>query len=115
MQTYILKRTLLFIPTLIFVTIVVFVILRVVPGDPALMLISGQGDEAGEGSITEEAIAQMRAKLGTDRSIVIQYADWVWGMVRLDFGISYLWDTPVVDDLKDRFPITLELTLLALL
>ena len=114
MQTYILKRTLLFIPTLIFVTIVVFVILRVVPGDPALMLISGQGDEAGEGSITEEAIAQMRAKLGTDRSIVVQYADWVWGMLRLDFGMSYWWDTPVVDDLKDRFPITLELTLLAL-
>ena len=115
MQTYILKRTLLFIPTLIFVTIVVFVILRVVPGDPALMLISGEGDEVGEGDLTEQALIDMRAKLGTDRSIVVQYADWVWGMLRLDFGISFWWDTPVVDDLKDRFPITLELTVLALL
>ena len=115
MQTYILKRTLLFVPTLIFVTIVVFVILRVVPGDPALMLISGEGDESGESDITEQALIDMRAKLGTDRSIVVQYADWVWGMVRLDFGMSYWWDTPVVDDLKDRFPITIELTVLALL
>ena len=116
MQTYILKRTLLFVPTLIFVTIVVFVILRVVPGDPALMLISGDGsDEAGQGDITEQLLADMRAKLGTDRNIVVQYADWVWGMLRLDFGMSYWWDTPVADDLKDRFPITLELTLLALI
>ena len=116
MQTYILKRTLLFVPTLIFVTIVVFVILRVVPGDPALMLISGDGsDEAGQGDITEQLLADMRAKLGTDRNIVVQYADWVWGMLRLDFGISYWWDTPVADDLKDRFPITLELTVLALI
>ena len=115
MQTYILKRTLLFFPTLIFVTIVVFVILRVVPGDPALMLISGEGDESGESDITEQALIDMRAKLGTDRSIVVQYADWVWGMVRLDFGMSYWWDTPVVDDLKARFPITIELTVLALL
>ncbi|MCH8224889.1 MAG: hypothetical protein IIC97_03365, partial [Chloroflexi bacterium] len=95
MQTYILKRTLLFVPTLIFVTIVVFVILRVVPGDPALMLISGDGsDEAGQGDITEQLLADMRAKLGTDRNIVVQYADWVWGMLRLDFGMSYWLDTP---------------------
>lgn len=115
MQTHILKRTLMFVPTLIFVTIVVFVILRVVPGDPALMLISGEGDESGEGNITTAAIDALRAKLGTDRPIVVQYGDWVWGMLQLDFGISFWWATPVVDDLKDRFPITLELTLLALL
>lgn len=116
MQAYIAKRTLMFIPTLLFVSVVVFIILRVVPGDPALMLLSGEGDESGDaGGVTQEELDELRAYLGTDRPIVVQYGDWVWSMLRLDFGISYWWDTPVVDDLKDRFPITLELTVLAVL
>ena len=106
----------MFIPTLLFVSVVVFIILRVVPGDPALMLLSGEGDESGDaGGVTQEELDELRAYLGTDRPIVVQYGDWVWSMLRLDFGISYWWDTPVVDDLKDRFPITLELTVLAVL
>jgi peptide/nickel transport system permease protein len=116
MQAYIAKRTLMFIPTLLFVSVVVFIILRVVPGDPALMLLSGEGDESGDaGGVTQEELDELRAYLGTDRPIVVQYGDWVWSMLQLDFGISYWWDTPVVDDLKDRFPITLELTVLAVL
>ena len=106
----------MFIPTMIFVTVVVFIILRIVPGDPALMLLSGEGDESGDaGGVTQEELDELRAYLGTDRPIVVQYGDWVWSMLQLDFGISYWWDTPVVDDLKDRFPITLELTVLAVL
>ena len=101
---------------MLFVSVVVFIILRVVPGDPALMLLSGEGDESGDaGGVTQEELDELRAYLGTDRPIVVQYGDWVWSMLRLDFGISYWWDTPVVDDLKDRFPITLELTVLAVL
>lgn len=116
MQAYIAKRTLMFIPTMIFVTVVVFIILRIVPGDPALTLLSGQGDESGDaGGVTQEELDELRAYLGTDRPIVVQYGDWVWSMLQLDFGISYWWDTPVVDDLKYRFPITLELTVLAVL
>ena len=116
MQTYLVKRTLLFIPTLVFVTIVVFIILRIVPGDPALMLILGDSAE-GEVSVAfaEKELRELQEKLGTDRPIYVQYVDWVWKMLRLDFGISFWWDTPVVDDLIDRFPITLELTVLALL
>ena len=106
----------MFIPTVLFVSVVVFIILRVVPGDPALMLLSGEGDESGDaGGVTQEELDELRAYLGTDRPIVVQYGDWVWSMLRLDFGNSYWWDTPVVDDLKDRFPITLELTVLAVL
>ena len=116
MQAYIAKRTLMFIPTMIFVTVVVFIILRIVPGDPALTLLSGQGDESGDaGGVTQEELDELRAYLGTDRPIVVQYGDWVWSMLQLHFGISYWWDTPVVDDLKYRFPITLELTVLAVL
>ena len=115
MQAYIAKRALLFIPTLIFVTIVVFIILRVVPGDPALMLIMGGGGEEGPTEFAEKELTEKQAELGTDRPIVVQYGDWAWKMLRLDFGISFWFGTPVVDDLKARFPITLELTALALL
>ena len=60
-------------------------------------------------------LAEMRAKLGTDRPIYIQYADWVWNMLRLDFGNSYHYDTPISKDLKEKFAVTLELTILAVL
>ena len=115
MQAYIVKRVLLFIPTLIFVTIVVFVILRIVPGDPALMLLVGEGGEEGGAAYTEEALVELRAELGTDRPIFIQYGSWVWGMLSLDFGESYWFKTPVYDDLAMKFPITLELTVLSML
>ena len=57
----------------------------------------------------------MRAKLGTDRPIYVQYGDWVWKMLQFDFGTSFYWDIPITDDLKERFPITLELTAFAML
>ena len=57
----------------------------------------------------------MRAKLGTDRPIYIQYVDWVWHMLQLDFGNSYHYHTPISKDLKEKFAVTLELTFLAVL
>jgi peptide/nickel transport system permease protein len=57
----------------------------------------------------------MRAKLGTDRPLYVQYGEWVWGMLRLDFGVSLFFEEPVAKDLAAKFPITLELTVLALL
>ena len=115
MQAYIAKRTLSFIPTFLFVTVVVFIILRIVPGDPALMLITEGGLAEGPTEFSEKELQELRVKLGTDRPIYVQYVKWVWGMLRLDFGMSYWWDTPVAEDLTERFPITLELTILALL
>ena len=119
MQAYIGKRVLLFFPTLILVTIIVFTLLRVVPGDPALLLLGG-GSE-GE-SFTQEDLARMRATLGTDRPIFVQYGDWFLNMWRLDFGNSFYFqsgqhklDAPVFGFIAKRFPITFELTLLAVL
>ena len=113
MQAYIAKRTLLFIPTLLLVTIVIFVLLRVVPGDPAVMLLSGGGDGGEEEDYTQEQLAQLRAKLGTDKPIPIQYVLWAGNMLRLDFGESFFYETPVSEDLALKFPVTLELALLA--
>jgi peptide/nickel transport system permease protein len=111
-QAYIAKRFLLFIPTLLLATLVVFILLRLIPGDPAMVKLVG---ETGEAKFTQEQLEAMRAKLGTDRPLYVQYGDWIWGMLRLDFGVSLFFEEPVAKDLAAKFPITLELTVLALL
>ena len=113
MRTYIAKRFILFIPTLLIVTVVVFSILRVIPGDPALLILGG---EEGDDDFTEAQLAALRHKLGTDRPIVIQYGSWVGNMLKGDFGISYFYEGDlVIDDLKNRIPTTVQLAVMALL
>ena len=114
MRTYIIKRVGLFLPSLILISIVVFVILRVVPGDPALMFIVAGGEE-GEETFDEAELAKIRAQLGTDRPIVVQYGDWVLGMLQLDFGESYFYDSPIINDMAQRMPVTLQLGLMSLI
>jgi peptide/nickel transport system permease protein len=89
-----------------------FLLLRVIPGDPTLVKLAG---ETGESSFTQAQLEALQAKLGTDRPLYVQYAKWVWGMLRLDFSESMFFEEPVAKDLVDKFPITLELTVLALL
>ena len=112
MQAYIIKRFLLFVPTLLMATLLVFIILRLMPGDPALMKLTGQ---TGEADFTQEQLDAMRAKLGTDRPLYVQYGSWIWGMLQLDFGMSLFYEDDVSKDLAQKVPITLELTILALL
>ena len=115
MRTYIAKRTLLFIPTMLLVTIAVFVIMRIVPGDPAL-IIMGEGEEGAADNLTEERLRKLREKLGTDRPIHVQYFAWIGNMLKGDFGESYFYEgDKVLDDLKQRIPTTVELTVMSLL
>lgn len=113
MNAYIIKRAFLFVPTLFLVATLVFTVLRLVPGDPAVMMLTG-GPQT-EQAFTEEDLQKLRAKLGTDKPIIVQYGKWISRMFVLDFGTSYFYDQPVLNDLKKRFPITLELTVIALL
>ena len=112
MQAYIVKRVLLFVPTILLVTGIVFVLLRIVPGDPAVALLSG---DQGLADYSEEDLAAMRSKLGTDRSLAEQYGRWMWGMLHLDFGTSFFYETSTWRHIKAKFPITLELTIISLL
>jgi len=112
MQAYIAKRCLLFIPTLLLATLLAFLLLRVIPGDPALVKLAG---ETGDASFTQAELHDLQAKLGTDQPLYVQYGNWVWGLLRLDFGQSMYFEDPVAQDLATKFPITLELTVLALL
>ena len=107
-RTYALRRLGLFIPTLILTTLIVFVLFFLVPGDAALVILTG---EEGAGAVTDEDIARMRHELGLDRPIHVQYGSWIWGMMRGDLGTSIWYQTPVVDEIKDKFAVTLELSI----
>ena len=112
MRAYLVKRISLFFPTLILLTVIVFIILRVIPGDPAVLILGG---DDGDDAYTAEELAALQRKLGTDRTIYVQYADWAVSMLILDFGDSFFYDAPVSENLSQRLPITLQLTFMSLI
>ena len=109
MSTYIAKRLLLIVPTLFGAAALVFVIMRVIPGDVALLIFGG--DQAGH--IDPKQLEAMRHRLGLDRSLLAQFGTWLWGVVRFDFGNSLWTGQPVVEELLIRLPLSLELALAA--
>jgi len=109
MGTYIAKRLLLIIPTLFGAAALVFVIMRVIPGDVALLIFGG--DQAGH--IDPKQLEAMRHRLGLDRSLLAQFGTWLWGVLRFDFGNSLWTGQPVVEELLIRLPLSLELALAA--
>ena len=111
MNIYVVKRLLLFIPTLLLVTIIVFSLMRLIPGDPAYLRLIGTD---GDADFTQEQLLALQEQLGTDKPLMQQYVFWVWDMLRGDMGLSMIHDTPIIDDIKSRLPITLELTILSL-
>ncbi len=110
MQQYILRRLMLMVPSWLGVSIVIFTLMRVVPGDAAAMMV-----QAETGVIEDqENYEQMRHFLGLDRPIHEQYASWLWGAVRLDFGKSLWTKKPVIQEIATRLPVSLEITFLAI-
>ena len=111
MRQYALKRIALIIPTVLLVSIIVFTVMRLLPGDPALVILS-----EGDASFTQEELQDLRRQLGTDRPIVVQYVDWIGGLLRGDLGTS-IWRSgqPVTKLVGDRIFRTLELAVLAIL
>ena len=109
---YISKRLLLFVPTILAVTVMVFLLMRVLPGDPALLILAGS---SGDGSFKEADLLKLRRDLGTDRPLHSQYGAWVWGLARGDLGTSLFYRTPILRELGPRIPSTLELAFLAVL
>jgi len=106
MKKYILKRLLLLIPVLIGVSILIFVIVRLTPGDPARIL-------AGEHA-TEEYVQATRERWGLDKPMYVQYYIWFKSLLRGDLGRSITTHSPVIEEILNRFPATLELSLFAM-
>lgn len=106
------RRLLLFVPTLFFVSVIIFVLMRLVPGDIAVILASESGTNP---EIEAQLIIQIRKELELDRSWVYQYWKWVRGVVVGDFGQSYWEKRPVVDIISERFPRSIELAILTVI
>jgi peptide/nickel transport system permease protein len=110
MTGYIIQRLATGFVTLFGVAVIVFLIMRVLPGDAAVMM-SG----AGSGVVSEQEIAQVRHRLGIDRPLVVQFADWAGHVAVLDFGTSLRTGSPVIEDIARRFPYTLQIVVLAMI
>jgi len=108
-RTYLTKRLLLIIPTLFGVAAVVFVIMRVIPGDVTLLILGG--DQTGR--IDPQQLAAMRHQLGLDQPIAVQFGQWLWDVLRLDFGKSLWTGQPVIEEVLIRLPLSLEVAILA--
>ncbi len=107
MRRYVLRRLAAFAATLFFVSLLVFVAIRVLPGDPALVIMGTEG--------SPEATARLRQALGLDRPLLVQYLDWVRRALGGDLGTSIQYDVPVGQLILSRLPVTLPLMLMAAL
>ncbi|MDO8531217.1 MAG: ABC transporter permease [Dehalococcoidia bacterium] len=112
MRAYILRRLLMFVPVLMAASVLIFALMRVLPGDVAVMILVGPG---GEGQASPEALAKLRADLGLDQPLFVQYVAWLKDVVQLNLGTSYASSRTVVTELSQRLPITVELAFLAII
>jgi peptide/nickel transport system permease protein len=109
MWQYVTKRVLLMIPTLIGAALVIFLLMNIVPGDIALLIIGG--DQGGD--INPRELARLRAQLGLDQPLYVQFFSWLWDVIRLDFGKSLWTGAPIMEELWIRLPLSLEVAILA--
>jgi dipeptide transport system permease protein len=107
MLRFLIGRLAVLIPTFIGVSIIAFSFIRLLPGDPVMLM-------SGERVMSDERYAQISHELGYDRPIAIQYLDYLGGVVTGDFGTSIVTKQPILDQFGALFPATLELSLCAI-
>ncbi|GAK53571.1 inner membrane ABC transporter permease protein yejB [Candidatus Moduliflexus flocculans] len=118
MRAYFIRRLLLIIPTFLGITLVSFIIMHIVPGGPIEQAIRqirmggalGEGGTSGgfvSSELTADAIEQMRENYGFDKPVFVRYGLWLWNILRLDLGTSYIYGDPVWDVIKSRLPVSL--------
>jgi ABC-type dipeptide/oligopeptide/nickel transport system permease component len=107
MLVYAIRRLVVAVPLLVGVSLLVFLILRLIPGDPAQILLFGSNP-------TPDTVAALRHQLGLDQSAPVQYWIYVQRLVRGDLGYSYVTNSPVMSEIATRLPYTINLALAAL-
>lgn len=105
MRRQLVRRGAALVATLFFVSVLVFIVIRVLPGDPAQLIMGTEG--------SPEAVARLRAALGLNRPLAVQYVDWLGRALRGDLGVSIQYDVPVGRLIVSRLPVTLPLTVMA--
>lgn len=110
MIRYLLQRLITLIPTLLGVSVLVFLVIRQIPGDA----ISARLGAEATADLTPEQITAYRVYFGLDKPLTQQYTEWIGGVLHGDLGYSDIRREPVLTAIGKTFPITLELTLFAL-
>ena len=111
MIAYITRRILLGILILILVTVMVFLVMRLLPGDPLTLFISQS--QMSSGQLTAEQLEELRHRFGLDKPLMMQYFDWIGGVLRGDLGMSIFYTTEVSTLIVEKMPITIYLGALA--
>jgi peptide/nickel transport system permease protein len=108
MHRYIVSRILLVFPTLLGAAALVFILMRLVPGDICMVRLGSGGT-----GFTTAALDACHAEIGIDKPWWLQFINFIWGMARFDFGISMWSGKPVIQEIATRFPVSLEVAVLA--
>src|SRR5947209_3802716 len=109
MQAYLTRRLLLALVTLVGLSVVVFLFLRFIPGNTTTLVLGA------DVSSSPAQLHELQHRLGLDRPAPVQYLDWMWHVLRGDFGRSLFSNRSVIDEISARMPATAELSFVALL
>jgi len=110
MHKYLVKRTLMMIPTLFGAAVLVFFLMHMIPGDICQLRYAGSG-----GSFDAGLIERCRAELGIDRPLVVQFFEWIGGFFVGDFGTSMWTDRPITEEIAPRAALSLQVAIMATL
>jgi len=110
MTTYIIRRLILALFVLVMVTLIIFFAMRLLPGDPLIIYVAQSQQLA---AMSPEGLEQLRHQFGLDKPLLVQYANWMYGILQGDFGDSIFYHVGVGSLLLERFPVTVYLGLLA--
>jgi peptide/nickel transport system permease protein len=108
MQRYVLSRLGLMVPTLLGVALITFLIMRVVPGDVVTLRYAAEG-----AFVPKETLDAERVRLGLHLPLWRQFGEWLWGAVRLDFGVSMWTGRPIAQEIAIRLPLSIQLAVMA--
>lgn len=107
MTKYIIKRLIFIIPTLLLVTFIVFSIMALTPGDPGRLILGPNAPQA--------AVNDMNEQLGYNKPFLVRYINYIGDILHGDFGNSYRNNRPVFEEIFNRFPVTLRLSVLSII
>ncbi len=114
MLQYIIRRVLLAIPLLFVISLISYMVIELPPGDYLVQYIASIENATGQ-RLTEDEIAQLRALYSLDKPIYLRYLRWIWNFLRGNLGRSFQYNRPVGELLAERIPLTIAITLVAML
>jgi peptide/nickel transport system permease protein len=113
MVQYIVRRVLLAIPLLFVISLISYMVIELPPGDYLVQYVASFENATGQ-RLTQDEIAQLRALYGLDRPIYARYLRWIWNFVQGNLGRSFQYNRPVSELLAERIPLTIAITLVAM-